>query len=201
LRSINQDELDVVLDHRVGLVRLAEKAAAVAAAREGRVGDLVPDDRRQIGEADPPAALLDRRMQRHHLMHAEVAAPRQANIADHADQPPARDQRVEAVPPDLVELVEESLIAPDVAELTFRVVVLLGRPVRRRGEHQIDARRREEVHLPRITIAQVMPRRHLLRRVFDLACQGRVLGDRRDQLLRDRALDQLFGQQPGEVGG
>jgi len=107
--ALHEDELDVVLDDRVRLVGLAQKTGAVLHLI-GRVGDLVPDDRGQIVEADLAAALLDRGMERDHGMPALVLAPRQADVAHDANQPPAGDQGVKAAMPDLVKLRQELLI-------------------------------------------------------------------------------------------
>src|SRR6266702_5968554 len=62
--ALHQDEFNVVLDDRVRLVRLPEKTASVARRLINRVGDLVPDDRREIGETQMTAMLLDRRVKR-----------------------------------------------------------------------------------------------------------------------------------------
>jgi len=56
--AFHQYELDVVLDYRVWLIRLAEKRAAVLHLIGG-VRDLVPDDRSEVVEANLPAVLLD----------------------------------------------------------------------------------------------------------------------------------------------
>ena len=71
--ALHEDELDVVLDDGVRLVGLAEKPAA-AGNFVVRVGDLVPDDRREVVEADRLAMVLDRRMQRDDRVPAVVAS-------------------------------------------------------------------------------------------------------------------------------
>src|SRR6266852_4386160 len=70
--ALHQNEFDVVLDDRVGFVRLAEKTAAIPIRLVHCICDLVPDDRREIGETQTTAVLLDRSMQRNNRMHAPV---------------------------------------------------------------------------------------------------------------------------------
>ena len=65
--SEHQDVLDVILDDRIGLVRLAEKGRAVVNL-EGGVGDLVPDDCREVVEPQLVAPVGNRRMERNDLM-------------------------------------------------------------------------------------------------------------------------------------
>ena len=72
--ALHQNELDVVLDDGVRLVGLAEKAAA-AGNLVVRVGDFVPDDRREVVESDRLAMVLDRRMQRDDRVPAVVVSP------------------------------------------------------------------------------------------------------------------------------
>ena len=138
--SLHQDELDVILDHRVWLVWLAQKAGAVFHLMDG-VRNLLPDDRRQVIEAELAAMLLDRRVQWNHCVPALVLSPGKTDIADHADQAAARDQYSEAVAPDLVQLREELFVVLDMAHLSVRVAILLQRPVGWRRNHQVDALR------------------------------------------------------------
>src|SRR6266852_9024346 len=124
----HQDEFDVVLDDRIGLVRFSEKTTSVARRFINRVGNLVPDDRRKIGEAQKTAVLLNRSMQRNDRMNAGVLAARQAYVPDDTDQPPARHKRVETTAPDRIQLLEKSFIVGHVAELSVRALVFLQCP-------------------------------------------------------------------------
>ena len=135
---LHQDEFDVVLDHGVGFVRLAQKAAGAALHLVRRVRDLVPDDRRQVVEPDRSAALLDGSMQRNHGVSATVLASGQAHVTDDADESPAGHQGPVAQAPDLIELIEKLVVVGDPAELAGRAVVLLESPVRRRGQHEVN---------------------------------------------------------------
>ena len=67
--ALKQDVLDVVLDHTVGFIRLAEESTASHLVLS--VGDLVPDDRREVVEADRPATLLDAGVQREDKVASE----------------------------------------------------------------------------------------------------------------------------------
>jgi len=57
--SLHKDELDIVLDHGVGLEGLSQKATSVLDFIGG-VGNLVPNDRRKIVEANTAAVFLNR---------------------------------------------------------------------------------------------------------------------------------------------
>ena len=72
-------------------------------------------------------------MQRDYLVTALVPPTREADVAHDDYQPAAGDEGSEDVCPHLIELVEEGLVVGPVAELVGVVVVLLERPVRRRG--------------------------------------------------------------------
>ena len=78
-----------------------------------------------------------RGVERNDGMPAVVLAPRQANIANHADQASAGDQCPVAMPPNLVEPRQEGLVVVHVTELALVVAVLLQRPVGRRGDNQV----------------------------------------------------------------
>ena len=73
---LHQDELDVILDHGVGLVRFAQEATGPSLHFVRRVGDLVPDYGRQVVEPQCPAPVLNGGVQRNHGMPATVPAPR-----------------------------------------------------------------------------------------------------------------------------
>ena len=135
---LHQDELDVVLDDRVGLVGLPEEPSRAPIDLVGGVRDLAPDDRRQIVEAEPPAALLDGSMKGDHRMPAGVPSPRKADVAHHAHEASAGDQRFAAHAPDLVELIEELVVILDPAQLAVVPAILLEGPVGRGGQDQVD---------------------------------------------------------------
>src|SRR2546427_947683 len=144
--ALHQDEFDVVLDDRVRLVRLPEKTASVARRFINRVGDLVPDDGREIGEAQVTAVLLDRRVQRNDRMDARVLAARQAYVTDDTDQSPARHKRLETTAPHRIQLFEKSLVVGHITELPVRALVFLQRPVRRGGNNQMHTLRFYKSH-------------------------------------------------------
>ena len=104
---------------------------------EARVGDLVPDDRREVVESEPSAGFLDARVKRNHDV-AAMPTPGQAHIADDDDQPPAGDQNPVAFAPSPSEFLHESVVVADRSKLALPLVVLLEGPVRRRRDHKLD---------------------------------------------------------------
>ena len=56
---LHKDEFDVIFDYSIGLVGLAKKSAAITLGLINGVGYLVPDNRSEVAEPDPPAMFLD----------------------------------------------------------------------------------------------------------------------------------------------
>lgn len=69
---------------------------------------------------------------------APKAAPRHGHVPHHDDEPSARDQEAEDLPPHPVQLVQKGLVVLYVAELAGGVLVALQGPVGRGGHHQVD---------------------------------------------------------------
>jgi hypothetical protein len=67
-----------------------------------------------------------------------MLAAGQADIPDDAHDPATGNQHAKAMLPYLVELVMEGLIIFDEPELAFAAGIFLERPVRRRGQDQVD---------------------------------------------------------------
>ena len=132
----HQDELDVVLDDGIGLVGLPQEAGPVPGLM-ACIRDLVPEDRRQVVEADLPRPHDDVGVHWHHRMPA-MLAPRQANVPDDAHEPAAGNQHAKAMLPHLVELAMKGVIAFDEPQLALAMGVFLERPVRGRGQGQVD---------------------------------------------------------------
>src|SRR5437867_4688561 len=65
--ALHEDEFHVVLDDRVWLVGFAEELAGLVGLEDG-IGNLVPDDRVQVVEAQPPAKDGDVGMKREYQM-------------------------------------------------------------------------------------------------------------------------------------
>lgn len=86
--------------------------------------------------------------------------PRQADVADDAADPAARDKDARTLRPAAVEFVEEREIRRDAArilsvpELSGGVAVLLQQPVRGRGDDEVDALVGKPPEVPRIALAQ-----------------------------------------------
>ena len=85
----HQNELDVVLDDRVGLVGLAEECRPVARGLGGEVADLAPDDRSERVEADLLTLHLHVRMRGLDQVSPE-SPPGPAHVSDDRAEPPAR---------------------------------------------------------------------------------------------------------------
>ena len=123
--ALHQDELDVVLDDSVRLVRFPQESRRSAFDLVRRVRDLVPDDWSQIVEAQRAAAFLDGRVQRDNGMPPAVLAPRQADVADNTNEPASRNQRPVTHAPDGVELVEKLIVVLDPTQLRVCPAVFL----------------------------------------------------------------------------
>jgi hypothetical protein len=67
-----------------------------------------------------------------------MLAAGQANIPDDTYEPAAGNQQAKAMLPYLFELIVEGVIIFDEPELALAVGILLERPVRRRGQDQVD---------------------------------------------------------------
>ena len=71
-------------------------------------------------------------------MAPAVPAPRQTDVAYHADESPTRYERPVADAPDRIELIEELVVVGDPAQLPRAPAVFLEGPVRRRREHEVN---------------------------------------------------------------
>lgn len=180
--SLHQDEFDVILDNGVGFVGLAQEGRPVSLGLELRVGDLVPNDRGQVVEADGPTMFLDRSMEGYYGMPAAVLAAGKADVPNDTDQPPAGHERIETAPPNPVQFLKELLVVGDEPELFVAPVVLLQRPVRRRGENQMNTRRSQR-HLACVQATEVVRGRNAGKNALDRGGQRLVLGYPRDVLL------------------
>jgi hypothetical protein len=67
-----------------------------------------------------------------------MLASGQADVPDDAHEPAAGDQHAKAMLPYLVELVMEGDIVFDEPKLAFAAGIIFERPVRRRGQDQVD---------------------------------------------------------------
>src|SRR5690242_2119273 len=71
--SLHQNEFNVVLNHGVGLIRFPQEARTVFDFIRC-IRDFMPDDRRQVVEANPPTMFLYRRMKRNYRVAPTVLA-------------------------------------------------------------------------------------------------------------------------------
>src|ERR1041384_6045504 len=140
--ALHQDELYVVLDDRIRLIRFAEELRAVGDFIGG-IGDFVPDDWIQIVEPNLAAEDADVSMEREYKMPAK-SFPGDTHVADNADESSTRDENAEGVPPDLVQLGEKPLIVLDMSELVGVFLVAFQIPVRRRGYDKMRGFVRQE---------------------------------------------------------
>lgn len=55
---LHENELNVILDYRIRLIRFSKEAATVSVSFISRVSNLVPNNRRKVAKAYSPAMLL-----------------------------------------------------------------------------------------------------------------------------------------------
>jgi len=137
--ALHQNELDVILDDAVGLKRFAQEAPASPIGLVSRIGDLVPDDRREIVKPQSATMLLDGRVQRHDHVPTVVLAARKTNVSHDTDHSAARHKSIKTTAPHCIPLVQEDVVVLHVAELHLVVVVVLQAPIRRRGHDEMNA--------------------------------------------------------------
>jgi hypothetical protein len=113
--ALHQDELDIVLDYRIGLVRLSEERGSIAFNFVRGIRNFVPNYWSQIVVSDASAVLLDRRMKWDHGVPTVIFATRKTDVPDNTDKASARDQGTEALGPDFIQLVEEKVVVSDMA--------------------------------------------------------------------------------------
>src|SRR2546426_135887 len=114
--AFHQNEFNVVLDDRVRLIRLAEKARSVFDFVNG-IGDLMPDDRSQIVKPDSATVLLNRGVKRYHRVSPEILPARETNVSYNTNQAPPRSQRAIAVSPNLIQLSQKLVVIINVTHL------------------------------------------------------------------------------------
>ena len=100
--SLHKNELDVVLDNRVRLVRLAEKRGAVANLII-RIGDLVPDDGIEIVETELTTDNTNICMKWKNQVTSKGLA-RNTDIPNHTNQPSPGHKNSQSVFPYLFKL-------------------------------------------------------------------------------------------------
>jgi len=97
--ALHENEFHVVFDDGVGFIRFAQELRPVRYFI-GRIGDFMPDDGVQVVKADSPANDTNVRMEGKYEVSSKIA-PRHADIADYAHQPPARDKGTNGMSPNL----------------------------------------------------------------------------------------------------
>jgi hypothetical protein len=117
-------------------------------------------------------------------MPTVVLLPREANVADDADKPAARDQSAKAVIPDPVQLGEETVVVLDMAHLSLRVAIFLEGPIGGRGKDQMKALGLDVVHKTSVTKIYPMVCGNPLNRLSDQSQKFLILCDPRDVGLR-----------------
>ncbi|SRR5579885_2297526 len=117
--ALHKDELDIVFDNCVRLVRFAQKAARAVFYFVGRVGNFVPNNWCEIIETYFSAIHLYRRVKGDDRMATIILTARQAHVPDNANQPPPRHKDPKTVSPYLVEFFDEFFVIFDVAHLAF----------------------------------------------------------------------------------
>ena len=139
--SLEEDEFDVVLDHRVWLVGFSEKARTIGYF-QSCVGDLMPDDWRQVVISQRAATFLDAGVEGENDMASELAS-RKADIANDDNQASSRHQSSVDAFPDGVNGVQEGVVVCNVSQLIRMLLILLQRPVGRGCDGKMDRVRRQ----------------------------------------------------------
>ncbi|MGH9353023.1 MAG: hypothetical protein ACRD2G_12825 [Terriglobia bacterium] len=103
--------------------------------------------------------------------------------------------------PHLIKFGEKFIVFFDVAHLPVGRTVLLQCPIRRRGEHKLDAARLEPRHLSRIAKGQSVGGRHPLDRRFYEPNQLLIFCDSRNVRLRVRERIHLRREQVEKLSG
>ena len=134
--SLEEDVLDIVLDHGVGLVRLAERGAVPSRLVRG-VGDLSPDDWCEVVQSHAAAVFLDRGMERHHQVPPETA-PREIHVPYNDYETTAGNENPVGFLPHQRKLPVELFVVLDRSKLLLMAGVLFQCPVGRRGHNQVD---------------------------------------------------------------
>ena len=119
------------------------------------------------------------------------AAPRAADVAHDDAEATAWDEDAKALLPDLVELLEETLVVVNMAELPRAVSVLDEVEVGRRGDHQVDRLVLDGSHVPGI------PEDNAVAGLEVVALENSAVDDL--ELVRDRGLAAVYVQDP-ELG-
>jgi len=123
------------------------------------IGDFVPDDGSQIVEADLPAALLDRGMQRDNGMPTLVLPSGEAYVPDHHNKSSPRNEAAIALFPDRVQFGEKPGVIRFMPKLALSVRISFENPIRRRGEDEVQAFLRRKGIRNRVPQVEVMESR------------------------------------------
>lgn len=163
------------------------------------VRNLVPDDRRQVVKTEFSAALLDRRVKRNYGVPPVVLPPREAHVADHADKAPARNERAEAMRPHLVQLFQKLIVVLDMPHLSVGLAVFLQGPIRRGGNHKMNALRCNIVHVACIAEIDRVHGGNFPNRLLDAPDERFILRNTGKVRLGVVQREHLFRQEVGEV--
>src|ERR1035437_10287749 len=131
--SEHEDVLNIVFDDCVRFVRLAKKSCSIAICFKFGVRNFVPENRRQIIEANPSSANTNIGVERQDKMSSFVFSPCNTNIANIADEPSARLNHPVAMSPNFIKLIKKVFVVVEITELSRVLVVFLQVEIRRRS--------------------------------------------------------------------
>lgn len=151
---LHQDEFHVVLDDGIRLVGLPKELRSVFDL-VGSIGDLMPDDRIQIVESNPAADDADVGVEWKDEVATEVP-PRDADVANHANESSAGNKYAVDMLPDLLQLGQKCLIVLNVSQLVWVHIIAFQVPVRRGCHHEMNGGIVEECKLSCIAVYESM---------------------------------------------
>jgi hypothetical protein len=116
--------LNFISDNRSRLERLAVEACAVALCLVNSISNFVPEDRSEAVQPHFPRSNLNVCAKRHYIVAAALLA-READVANHAANSSSRDQKSQALTPNLIELIQKLVVILNFSKLTIGFVVFL----------------------------------------------------------------------------
>jgi len=136
--AFHQNVFNVILDNAVRFIRFTKEPAAISICFIPGIGDLVPDDRREIVIAYLSAMLLNGRVKRDDGMPAIVFSSGQTYVTYNADDSATGNQDPITVLPHPVQFYQEIFIIFNTSQLVFMIPVFLQSPIGWGSHHEMN---------------------------------------------------------------